>query len=51
MCVYLCMPGACGGQKRMSDVLELELHTVMRCHVGSGNEFSSSGRTASDVNC
>lgn len=43
--------GACGGQKRMSDLLELELHTVMSCHVGPGNELRSSGRTASDVNC
>lgn len=37
--------------KRMSDLLELELHTVMSCHVGSGNELRSSGKAASDVNC
>ena len=26
----------CGGQKRASDSLELELHTVVSCHMGAG---------------
>ena len=43
VCVYLC--GGChmcgegvhGGQKRVSDPLELELHRDGSCHVGAGN--------------
>jgi hypothetical protein len=37
LCV--CMPGACGGQKRASDPLELELQMVVNCHVSSGNQI------------
>ena len=35
--VTTCVPGACGGQKRASDPLELELEMVMRQDVGAGN--------------
>jgi hypothetical protein len=31
------MPGACGGQKRMLDPLDLELQMVDGCDVGTGN--------------
>lgn len=31
------VPGALGGQKRVSDALELELKTVVNCHVVTGN--------------
>ena len=40
--VYVHMSAdACGGQKRASDPLELELQEVVSCHVGAGNEPSS----------
>jgi hypothetical protein len=35
--VCYCMPGACGGQKRVLDALELELEMVVSCHMGSEN--------------
>ena len=40
LCVYIyisimCMPGALGGQKRVSGPLKLELHTAVSYHVGS----------------
>ena len=38
------MPGACTGQKKASDPLELELQTVVSQHVGAGIELMSSGR-------
>ena len=31
------MPVVCGGQKRVSGLLELELPNVMSHHVGAGN--------------
>lgn len=31
------MPGACRGQKKLSDLLKLELQMVVGCHVGAGN--------------
>lgn len=31
----LCMPGACGGQKRVSGPRELELDMVVNHHVGT----------------
>ena len=31
------MPDAPGGQKRTSDLLELELQVVRSCHMGTGN--------------
>lgn len=44
----MCVPGALGSQKRVSDTLGLELQTVGSCHVcvlGAGSE--SSARAAS----
>ena len=35
--VPLCVPGAGGGQKRVSDPLELELQTVVSHFVGTGS--------------
>ena len=38
--VCLCimhMLGSCGGQKKISDPLELESQTVVSCHVGAEN--------------
>lgn len=38
--VYVCAPWACiahEGQKSVLDLLELELHVIASCHVGSGN--------------
>lgn len=32
-----CVPGACGGQKRAWDILELELWMVVSQHVGAEN--------------
>ena len=32
LCI-MCVPGACRGQKRASDPVELELQIVVRCHV------------------
>lgn len=34
----LCMPDAFGGQKMLSDPLELELQIVESHHVGGGNQ-------------
>lgn len=45
------MPDPGGCQKRMSDPLEWELHMVMNCNEGSGNECISSRREASAVDC
>lgn len=48
LCVWmfcLCtihVPGACGGQKGISDPLGLELEMVVGCHVGTGNQTKSS---------
>ena len=36
---------------RVLGSLELELQTVVRCHVGAGNEPGSSGGAASALNC
>lgn len=37
MSVYhMYVSGACRGQKKASDPVELELQMVMSCHVGSG---------------
>jgi hypothetical protein len=33
----VCVAGACRSQKRASNSLELELQTIVICHVGSGN--------------
>lgn len=34
----LCVFGALGGQKSVSDPLELELNMIMSGHMGSGNQ-------------
>jgi hypothetical protein len=31
----MCMPGACGGQKRTLDILALELKVVISLHLGA----------------
>lgn len=41
------MSNAPGGQKRVSDLLELELQTVVRCQVTAGYLSGYSGRTDS----
>lgn len=46
MCIT-CLPGACEGQKRVSDTLELEFQRVVGLHVGSGYKIRSSARAAS----
>lgn len=39
--------GALRGQKRVSDTLELEIETVVGCHIVAGNQtYRSSGRTS-----
>lgn len=48
-CLYVCIrttcvAGACRSQKRASNSLELELQTIVICHVGSGNWAQVSGR-------
>ena len=35
--VCMCVPGACGSQKMVSDPLELELQIVVSCHVSAGS--------------
>lgn len=42
VCMYVCMctsymPGAQRGQKKVLGLLELELETVVNCHVGTRN--------------
>ena len=47
MCVYLCeflyttyvQEGTCRGQREQSDPPELDLHMVISCHVGAGNQI------------
>ena len=43
ICVHICLCtscvfGACGGQKRALDALELELQMVVSHHMGAGNQ-------------
>lgn len=33
----MCLPGSCGGQEVVSDLMELELEMSERCHVGAGS--------------
>lgn len=40
------MPGVQRGQKRVWDLLGLELQTAVRFHVGAGNQIESSARAA-----
>lgn len=49
MYVHGCVPGAFGGQV-MSSQLELELLTVVSCHVGAEDQDSPSGRAANSLN-
>lgn len=47
--MYVCASHVCGarrGQKRASDLLELQLQMVVNCHVGTG----TSARAASTLN-
>ena len=37
-CMCVCAPHACRRQNRPLSSVELELQTVVRCHVGSGNK-------------
>ena len=37
--VSICIPSACGGQKKALDPLELELQMVVSCHADSGDEM------------
>jgi hypothetical protein len=52
-CIYVCashmLPGAHRGQKRRSDLLELELKTVVTCRVSVKIEYGSSGTSASSL--
>lgn len=45
------MPGAQGGQKMMSDPLELELLMVVSCHVGAGNQTQVLCKSNNVLNC
>lgn len=51
---FLCTiyaPGAFGGQKGVSDFLEVELIMVVGCHVGLGNQTQVlSGKATSVLN-
>ena len=45
-CLYvclctLCVPDACGGQKKVSDLLDLELQMIVSCHVGAESRSSA----------
>lgn len=47
-------PFACsvqGGQKRAAESWELELESILGCHVGLGIEARSPGRAARAFNC
>jgi hypothetical protein len=35
---YLCAPGALRGQRKARESLELKLHMVVSCHMGTGNQ-------------
>lgn len=43
----ICVPGVWGAQKRVSHPLKLELQMIGNCHVGAGNQISSSARATS----
>jgi hypothetical protein len=44
ICMYVHHVCACGGQKGISDPLELELQTTVSHHVGARNKLKSSAR-------
>ena len=46
-----CMPGACLGQKRALDTLELELWTLVGPHVHAGNWTSVLCKNTGVLNC
>lgn len=46
-----CVSGDYGGQKGVSDPLEVESQLAVRHRVGAGKETGSSGRTASSFHC
>lgn len=53
VCIYVCallIYSSCGGQKEEADSLELDLHTIVNCHVDAGNQIRSSARAASALN-
>lgn len=47
----MCMPDAHGGQKRVSNSLEVEFQTITGHHVVLGTELQSSGGTATSLDC
>jgi hypothetical protein len=47
----VCVPGAHGSQRRVSDPLELELQFVVSCHVVLGIKPRSSEKVVSSLNC
>ena len=52
MCIWvstMCVLGACGGQKRVSDSLELELDTVLSHHVMLAIELGTPAREATAI--
>jgi hypothetical protein len=52
MYVYtMCVPGICGGQKRVPSHLETELQIVESCHVGTVNRTQALGTAASILSC
>lgn len=44
--VHCCVPGALGGWKRASELLELELQPVVGSHVGAGNRAWVLGKSS-----
>lgn len=42
VCMYTCVPSACGNQKRASDPLKLALQMVVSYHIGAGNQTRQS---------
>lgn len=50
ICVHVCVPGACGGHKRVLSLLELEFQRVMSYHVGAENSPRSCEKPGGDIN-
>lgn len=46
-----CIPGAQGDQERAWNLLEMELQTVVKHHVGAGNGSQFSGRVTGALSC
>lgn len=52
LCMFTtCVLGACGGQERVSDALELQLQTVLTHHVGTANCTLVVCKSISDLKC